>query len=159
PEDFGAHSSARAVLLREHQRTPRPARGEFLTISPLEDRRMTEPIYNPTRSGLLFVDPYNDFLSEGGKLWPRVKGVGEQVGLIENLKAVVKTVRREGHSGVHRAASPLGARRLPALEACQPLPGRLGQEPALRQGQLGRRMAPGVRAARGRRHRQGALGA
>jgi hypothetical protein len=41
---------------------------------------MTKPTYNltthnPTWTGLLFVDPYNDFLSEGGKLWPRVKEV------------------------------------------------------------------------------------
>ncbi|WP_201841141.1 isochorismatase family cysteine hydrolase [Microvirga zambiensis] len=54
---------------------------------------MTRPAYDPTRTGLLFVDPYNDFLSEGGKLWPRVKDVAEQVGLIDNLKAIVATVR------------------------------------------------------------------
>jgi nicotinamidase-related amidase len=54
---------------------------------------MTRPTYDPTRTGLLFVDPYNDFLSEGGKLWPRVKDVAEQVGLIDNLKAIVATVR------------------------------------------------------------------
>jgi nicotinamidase-related amidase len=52
-----------------------------------------KPTYDPVRTGLLFVDPYNDFLSEGGKVWPRVKEVAEQVGLIDNLKAVVKTVR------------------------------------------------------------------
>ena len=37
-----------------------------------------------------------EFLAEGGKVWPRVKEVAEQVGLIENLKAVVKTVREKG---------------------------------------------------------------
>jgi len=51
--------------------------------------------YNPGRTGLLLVDPYNDFLAEGGKVWPRVKEVAEQVGLIDNLKAVVKTVREK----------------------------------------------------------------
>ena len=51
--------------------------------------------YDPARTGLLLVDPYNDFLSEGGKVWPRVKEVAEQVGLIDNLKAVVKTVREK----------------------------------------------------------------
>jgi len=50
-------------------------------------------VYDPARTGLLFVDPYNDFLSEGGKLWPRVKEVAEQVGLIDNLKTLVKAVR------------------------------------------------------------------
>jgi nicotinamidase-related amidase len=56
---------------------------------------MAQPTYDPTRTGLLFVDPYNDFLSEGGKLWPRVKQVAEQVDLIEDLKAIVKTVREK----------------------------------------------------------------
>jgi nicotinamidase-related amidase len=49
--------------------------------------------YKPSRTGLLFVDPYNDFLSEGGKLWPRVKAVAEQVGLISNLKAILRAAR------------------------------------------------------------------
>jgi nicotinamidase-related amidase len=64
-------------------------------INPLEARRMTQPIYDPKRTGLLLVDPYNDFLSEGGKLWPRVKAVAEHVGLIDNLKAVVRTAREK----------------------------------------------------------------
>jgi nicotinamidase-related amidase len=66
-----------------------------MMIKPLGFRRMAKPTYDSTRTGLLFVDPYNDFLSEGGKLWPRVKQVAEQVRLIENLKAVVKTVREK----------------------------------------------------------------
>ena len=42
----------------------------------------TTPTYDPARTGLLLVDPYKDFLSEGGKLWTRVKAVAEQVGLM-----------------------------------------------------------------------------
>ena len=34
---------------------------------------MTAHTYDKATTALLFVDPYNDFLSEGGKLWPRVK--------------------------------------------------------------------------------------
>jgi nicotinamidase-related amidase len=64
---------------------------EFGSDSPTGQRT-----YDPARAGLLFVDPYNDFLSEGGKVWPRVKEVAEQVGLIDNLKAIVKTVREKG---------------------------------------------------------------
>jgi nicotinamidase-related amidase len=56
---------------------------------------MARPTYDSTRTGLLLVDPYNDFLSEGGKLWPRVKEVAEQVGLLENLKAIVATAREK----------------------------------------------------------------
>jgi len=39
---------------------------------------------------------YNDFFSDGGKLWPIVKEVAEQGGLIGNLKAVVTTAREKG---------------------------------------------------------------
>ena len=35
--------------------------------------------YDPSTTAILLVDPYNDFLSEGGKLWPRVKAVAEAV--------------------------------------------------------------------------------
>jgi len=28
-------------------------------------------------TALLVIDPYNDFISEGGKIWDRTKAVGE----------------------------------------------------------------------------------
>jgi nicotinamidase-related amidase len=34
---------------------------------------MKEITYQREKTALLFIDPYNDFLSEGGKIWPRVK--------------------------------------------------------------------------------------
>lgn len=45
------------------------------------------------RTALLFVDPYNDFLAEGGKLWPMVAEVATAVGLHANLKRVVAAAR------------------------------------------------------------------
>ena len=45
---------------------------------------------------LLFVDPYNDFLSEGGKLWPHVEGIATEVGLLGNLRRITRTVRNAG---------------------------------------------------------------
>jgi len=36
--------------------------------------------YTKDRTALLFIDLYNDFLSEGGKLWPMVEGVALKVG-------------------------------------------------------------------------------
>jgi len=47
---------------------------------------MTAQIYDKATTALLFIDPYNDFLSEGGKLWPRVKDVANEVGLLDNLR-------------------------------------------------------------------------
>jgi nicotinamidase-related amidase len=49
--------------------------------------------YDPTTTALLLVDPYNDFLSEGGKVWPRVKEVAEQVNLLDHLRALVEVAR------------------------------------------------------------------
>ena len=49
--------------------------------------------YDPSTTSILLVDPYNDFLSEGGKLWPRAKGVAEQVNLLDHLRAIVKVAR------------------------------------------------------------------
>ncbi|WP_042875700.1 isochorismatase family cysteine hydrolase [Cupriavidus necator] len=55
---------------------------------------MTNPVYPEERTGLLLVDPYNDFLSDGGKLFPMVKDVANDVGLLDNLRASVAAVRK-----------------------------------------------------------------
>jgi len=52
---------------------------------------MDQP-YARERTALLFIDPYNDFLSDGGKLWPKVAGVAQQVGLLENLRTVTAAI-------------------------------------------------------------------
>ncbi len=52
--------------------------------------------YDPDRTAVLFVDPYNDFLSEDGKSWPAVSGVATGVGLLDNLRTVVAAGRRAG---------------------------------------------------------------
>jgi nicotinamidase-related amidase len=49
--------------------------------------------YDPRRTALLFVDPYNDFLSEGGKVWPAIKAIAEGVNMLENLRAIDRAVR------------------------------------------------------------------
>ena len=38
---------------------------------------MTNMTYPKDLTGLLVIDPYNDFISEGGKVWDRLKGVAE----------------------------------------------------------------------------------
>ena len=53
-------------------------------------------IYPTDRTALLFVDPYNDFLAEGGKLWPRVAEIAKAVGLHENLRSVTAAARKTG---------------------------------------------------------------
>ncbi|MGV9247678.1 isochorismatase family cysteine hydrolase [Streptomyces sp. NPDC003710] len=52
--------------------------------------------YAPRRTAVLLVDPYNDFLSEGGLIWPRVEPVAKDVGLLGNLRSVVGSAREAG---------------------------------------------------------------
>ena len=54
---------------------------------------MTTTNYSSDRTGLLFVDPYNDFLSEGGKLWPLLKEIAEEEHLLDHLRQIVAAVR------------------------------------------------------------------
>jgi len=60
------------------------------------DDEMIAATYAPERSALLLVDPYNDFLSEGGKFWPRVREVATEVGLLRNLRTIVAAIRDAG---------------------------------------------------------------
>jgi nicotinamidase-related amidase len=52
--------------------------------------------YDLRHTAVLLVDPYNDFLSEGGKIWPRVQAVAEHVGLLDHLRSVIASARRTG---------------------------------------------------------------
>jgi len=52
--------------------------------------------YDRSSTGLVFVDPYNDFLSEGGLVWPRLKEVANEVGLLDNLRAIHSAARAAG---------------------------------------------------------------
>jgi nicotinamidase-related amidase len=54
---------------------------------------MPNPVYDVERTALLLVDPYNDFLSDGGKLFPMLRDVAADVHLLDNLRATVDTVR------------------------------------------------------------------
>jgi nicotinamidase-related amidase len=51
-------------------------------------------MYPPDKTALLLIDPFNDFLSEGGKLWPLTKETVEGVGLVKNLKSLVTAARK-----------------------------------------------------------------
>jgi hypothetical protein len=73
---------------------------------------MTARTYDKAATALLFVDPYNDFLSQGGKVWPRVKNIALEVGLLDNLRAHPQRDAPRRYENFHRAPSSLGARRL-----------------------------------------------
>ncbi|MFG2562984.1 isochorismatase family protein [Streptomyces sp. NPDC048496] len=54
---------------------------------------MNDPGYAGESTALLVVDRYNDFLSEGGKLWPRTKAAAERVGLLGHMRQVLAAAR------------------------------------------------------------------
>jgi nicotinamidase-related amidase len=54
---------------------------------------MPNPVYDAGRTALLLVDPYNDFLSDGGKLFPMLRDIAADVRLIDNLRATVNAAR------------------------------------------------------------------
>src|ERR1700731_3791422 len=53
-------------------------------------------VFKKDLTGLLVVDPYNDFISEGGILWPLIKEVAEAVQCVPNMLAVLLAARAAG---------------------------------------------------------------
>lgn len=52
--------------------------------------------YNPKKTAILLVDPYNEFLSEGGLLYPLSKETLEANNAISNMKELVSSARKSG---------------------------------------------------------------
>src|SRR3974390_3286708 len=52
------------------------------------------PTYDKSITALLVVDPYNDFISEGGRIWPRIKAVAEANNCVPNMKRVLDAARQ-----------------------------------------------------------------
>ena len=45
---------------------------------------------------LLVIDPYNDFISEGGNIWPRIKEVAEANKCVPNMLQTLDAARKAG---------------------------------------------------------------
>jgi ureidoacrylate peracid hydrolase len=48
------------------------------------------------RTGLLMIDPYNDFISEGGKVWDRLKPIAEANRCVPNMLELLQAARNAG---------------------------------------------------------------
>ncbi len=55
---------------------------------------MAQLTYEPELTGVLIIDPYNDFISEGGKLWNRVKEIAESNNCVPNMLKVLHAGRQ-----------------------------------------------------------------
>ena len=52
--------------------------------------------YIKHRTALLVIDPYNDFISEGGKLWDRLKVVAKANSCVPHMLQVLNAARKAG---------------------------------------------------------------
>ena len=61
-----------------------------------KEHTMSKITYEKAGTALLVIDPYNDFISEGGKLWNRVKAIAEANGCVPNMAQVLSAARKAG---------------------------------------------------------------
>jgi ureidoacrylate peracid hydrolase len=57
---------------------------------------MNKVTYSRALTALLVIDPYNDFISEGGKVWDRLKTVAEANRCVPNMLQVLNASRKAG---------------------------------------------------------------
>jgi ureidoacrylate peracid hydrolase len=55
---------------------------------------MAQMTYDAPTTALVVIDPYNDFISEGGKVWDRLKGVAEANQCVPHMLDVLTAARR-----------------------------------------------------------------
>ena len=55
---------------------------------------MAKLTYNRSLTALLVIDPYNDFISAGGKVWNRLKGVAEANHCVPHMMQVLNAARK-----------------------------------------------------------------
>ena len=57
---------------------------------------MATVTYDKDVTALLVIDPYNDFISEGGKIWGRLKAVAEANSCVPHMSQVLNAARTAG---------------------------------------------------------------
>jgi len=57
---------------------------------------MANVTYDKRLTALVVIDPYNDFISEGGKVWNRLQGVAEANECVPHMLQVLDAARKAG---------------------------------------------------------------
>ena len=57
---------------------------------------MAQSAYEKESTGLVVIDPYNDFISEGGKIWSRIQTVAEANNCVPHMAQVLNATRKAG---------------------------------------------------------------
>src|SRR5450631_720645 len=55
---------------------------------------MTGHLYDREITALLVIDPYNDFISEGGKIWGRIRAVAEANNCVPHMLQILNAARK-----------------------------------------------------------------
>ncbi len=50
--------------------------------------------YDKDVTALLLIDPYNDFISQGGKIWNRIRAVAEANGCVPHMLQILNAARQ-----------------------------------------------------------------
>ena len=111
---------------------------------------MAQVSYDKEITALLVIDPYNDFISEGGKLWDRVKGVAEANKCVPHMTQVLDVARKAGlriFYALHRRYRPGDYETWKYIAPIQKA-GLVAQDLRIRH--VGWRNPPRVRAPTGR---------
>ena len=105
--------------------------------------------YDKEITALLLIDPYNDFISEGGKLWGRIRAVAEANGGVPHMLQLLHAAR-EARSGCSMrciiATVPATTRHGSILRQFRKWPGR---EKTFEYGTWGGEMHPGFKPKAG----------
>jgi nicotinamidase-related amidase len=70
--------------------------GLLVGALPVKSALASENVYPAETTAVILVDPYNDFISEGGKIYPRIKETADSVNLVDNLVKLVDGARSKG---------------------------------------------------------------
>ena len=63
---------------------------------------MARVTYNRQVTALLVIDPYNDFISEGGKVWDRLKAVAEANSCLPHMFQILNEHGKRGFASSMR---------------------------------------------------------
>src|SRR6201996_527992 len=55
---------------------------------------MAGQTYDKEITALLVIDPYNDFISEGGKIWDRIRAIAEANDCVPHMLQVLNAARK-----------------------------------------------------------------
>jgi len=68
----------------------------WAAIAVILETKMEAVKHDKDLTGLVIIDPYNDFISEGGKLWPRIRAVAEANDCVSHMLQVLNAACGKG---------------------------------------------------------------